>query len=66
MALDSARQRKKAGMGSELGLGATVENIVEPAYTAAFDSAGVDTIFFFGTTAGACGPIRPAEQRVRW
>ena len=66
MASDSARQRKKAGMGSELGLGATAENIVEPAYTAAFDSAGVDTIFFFGTTAGACGPIRPAEQRVRW
>ena len=65
MASDSARRRKKAGMGSELGSGAAAEN-AGPAYTAALDAAGADTILFVGTTAGACGPIRPVEQRTRW
>lgn len=29
-------------------------------------AAGADTIFFVGTTAGACGPIRLVEPRARW
>ena len=32
--------------------------IPPPASTSAGDAAGGDTIFFVGTTAGACGPIR--------
>ncbi|CAL4885785.1 unnamed protein product [Urochloa decumbens] len=51
-------------MGSELGSGAAEQN-AGPAYRAASEAAWA-TIFFVGTTAGAFGPIRLAEQRTRW
>ncbi|AQL03073.1 hypothetical protein ZEAMMB73_Zm00001d045730 [Zea mays] len=40
--------------------------IPPPASTSAGDAAGGDTIFFVGTTAGVCGPIRPVEHMARW